>query len=74
MKTLESLREAYDMEKLHRVCAWCKKDEGSKQYTPTHGICPECMSKYFPEVFRDVRSNDALRVTTGLRKRSIEIG
>ena len=35
------------------VCAWCKKDLGEKEplkdKSITHGICPECEAKYFPE-------------------------
>ena len=33
---------------LQRVCAWCKKDMGTKPSTETgttHGICPECLEK-----------------------------
>lgn len=49
--------------KLKRVCAWCKKhhkndkwvepNENDDKYDPdtkiTHGICPECSTKHFPE-------------------------
>jgi len=35
------------------VCAWCGKELGEKEPLEdkriTHGICPECLAKYFPE-------------------------
>ena len=34
------------------VCAWCQKSLGEKppyKDISTHGICPECKEKHFPE-------------------------
>ena len=41
-------------------CAWCKKITGDKppyggKYDEeiTDGICPDCLTKYFPEKFKE---------------------
>jgi len=34
------------------VCAWCKNEIGEKESVfldTSHGICPTCMSIYFPD-------------------------
>lgn len=34
------------------ICAWCKKEIGEVEGTEgkdSHGICEECLKKYFPE-------------------------
>ena len=37
-----------------RICAWCQADLGSLWAgSPAHsyGICPQCMQRYFPDLF-----------------------
>ena len=42
-------------------CAWCRKDMGDKPSEPelddrvSHGICPECREKEFPDVAKEVK-------------------
>ena len=41
------------------LCAWCDetiKELGGK-HGISHGICPDCRAKYFPETLRTVREN-----------------
>jgi len=59
----ETIKEVRTLSGLLPICAWCKKlrdDEGYwksvEQYIGertkaefTHGMCPECFNKYFPE-------------------------
>ncbi len=59
----ETLKEVRTLSGLLPICAWCKKlrdDDGYwksvEQYIGertkaefTHGMCPECLNKYFPE-------------------------
>ena len=45
-------------EEIQVLCAWCKKDLGTKEVTynekmagmPSHGICQECYDKTFKEM------------------------
>ncbi len=46
---------------MRRVCAWCKKEMGTKEDNSgndivTHGICPECekLLKYDPVITKDL--------------------
>ena len=40
---------------MRKVCAWCQADmgeiEGKGETGTTHGICPACQVKYFPELY-----------------------
>lgn len=44
------------------VCAWCLRDLGEKDDPSgeggvTHGICEDCMRKYFPKVYEKEIAN-----------------
>ena len=67
----ETLKEVRTLSGLLPICAWCKKlrdDEGYwksvEQYIGertkaefTHGVCPECQSKFFREKNSDTKVN-----------------
>lgn len=44
--------QEHAQEKPKRICAWCGKIMGEAEEIvggmDTHGICPECIKKYFP--------------------------
>ena len=45
------------MEKMILLCAWCPKEKVSKIsefQKVSHGICPGCIKKYFPQVAESV--------------------
>jgi len=60
---LEDLTEFYELRGLVPICASCKKIRNDKNYWEhvehylarnlemsfTHGMCPECLEKYYPE-------------------------
>jgi signal transduction histidine kinase len=61
----KSLEEIKELEGLVPMCAWCKKIRDDRGYWEkvetyiekstraaiTHGICPDCLQKIYPEVF-----------------------
>ncbi len=53
-----------------RTCAWCRRFLGEKppyeDTSETHGICPDCVKKYFPEGGNDADSQTD-EVSEGLR-------
>ncbi len=45
-------KEKQQKSKGRRICAWCGKDMGELEEEggfDSHGICPDCEKKYFPE-------------------------
>ncbi len=46
---------------LQKNCAWCGKDMGSipgEQTGVTHGICPDCLKKYFGKEVEEVEETE----------------
>ena len=52
------------------ICAWCGKDMGEKDGKGvegvSHGICEDCVNKYFPEI--TIPEPRAFKVRAELRK------
>jgi len=48
------------------VCAWCKKTviEGIEEVA-SHGICEECLKKYYPEYYRRRKQGIGICVECG---------
>lgn len=60
----QALAQVKQLRGLLPVCSWCKRIRDDKDYwlsveqyiaertdaTFTHGICPDCMRKHFPEI------------------------
>lgn len=47
------------MPKLKVVCAWCGKELGEKEGPEgiTHGICDNCLLRYFPHIYEKVKES-----------------
>jgi hypothetical protein len=71
-RELESaLQEVKTLQGILPICAYCKKIRNDKGYWDrlekylakhtgarmSHGICPECMKKYFPEVYKKAQKD-----------------
>ena len=52
----ESLAEIRTLRKILPLCSFCKKVRDDKGYWEqvdvSHGICPECMKKHYPDEYR----------------------
>ncbi|MBU0613739.1 PAS domain S-box protein [Patescibacteria group bacterium] len=69
----KSLNEVKTLSGLLPICSWCKKIRDDKGYWSqvenyigkhseiafSHGVCPDCMKKHYPELLEDIDLEEA---------------